>query len=588
MPASTQERTGRRLAAILYADVAGSSLAMARDEERTIDWIRRSIALIKSLIGDYGGRVVHYAGDGVLAIFNSAGEALTFAVEVQRELRNDAVWNTAAQPLAFRMGINLGEVLEAEEDIYGQSVNVAARIQEIAPPGGICVSDTVRDVVRSRSELRLQSLGHPALKNIEERIEIFAVESLSEPAGEFVLPRSAPTPLIASPSEASVAVLPLRNLSGDPSDEHLCGGITSDIITNLSRFRELLVIARHSAFLFKESNQPSHDIARQLGVRYLMTGGLQRAGNRLRLRVELTEADAGRVVWGEHYHGDLGDLFAFQDDVANTIAARLAIQISAAERQRMRLVQIPHLRAYGLVLRGQDLAFQFRKEANLHARRLFEEAASTDPDYGRSYAGMSRTFNLAWRYRWVDDPETCLDRAVQLARAAVEHDQLDPRGYAELGFAQLYKKQHDASLAAYERSMDLNPNDADILAEMGQAVCASGDPQRAIHLLERAMRLNPYYPDVYTWFLGEAYFDLADYEQSIRTLNKMHDKSEAHRLLAAANALLGRLDHAKYHADQVLIGHPEFSLEHWQTVPPDKNTEPLQRFFEGLRLAGLK
>src|SRR5262245_15259103 len=344
MPASTQERTGRRLAAILYADVVGSSVAMARDEDRTIDWIRRSIALIKSLIGDYGGRVVHYAGDGVLAIFNSAGEALNFAVEIQRELRNDSVWNTAAQPLAFRIGINLGEVIEAEEDIYGQSVNVAARIQETAPPGGICVSESVHDVVRARSELRLHSIGHPALKNIEERIEIFAVGSLSGAAGEIVLPRSVPVPL-ASPTEASIAVLPLRNLAGDPGDEHLCGGITADIITNLCRFRELLVIARHSTFLFRDSSLPGHEIARQLGVRYLMTGGLQRADKRLRLRVELTEASAGHVIWGEHYHGDLGDLFGFQDDVANTIAARLAIQISAAERQRMRLLQIPDLRA---------------------------------------------------------------------------------------------------------------------------------------------------------------------------------------------------------------------------------------------------
>jgi TolB-like protein/class 3 adenylate cyclase len=588
MPASTKERTGRRLAAILFADVAGSSIAMARDEDRTIDWIRRSIALIKSLIGDYGGRVVHYAGDGVLAIFNSAGEALTFAVEIQRELRNDAVWNTAAQPLAFRMGINLGEVLEAENDIYGQSVNVAARIQEVAPPGGICVSDTVRDVVRARSELRLQSLGHPALKNIEERIEIFAVESLSGSAGEFVLPRPTATPLIESASEASVAVLPLRNLSGDPSDEHLCMGITSDIITDLSRFRDLLVIARHSTFLFRDSNQPGHEIARQLGVCYLMTGGLQRVGNRLRLRVELAEVAAGRVIWGEHYHGDLGDLFAFQDDVANMIAARLAIQISSAERRRMRLLQIPNLRAYGLVLRGQDLSLRHRKEAVLHARRLFEQAAQFDPDYGRTYAGMSRTFNLEWRHRWADNPEACIDHAVKLAHRAVEHDQLDARGYAELGFAQLYKKQHDASLAAYERAIEINPNDADILAEMADCVTCSNAPGRAVDLLQRAMRLNPYYPDFYLWNLGEALFDLERYEGVIATLNKMQDKSEAHRLLASSHALLGNMDEARHHARQVLIAHPDFSLAHWLSVPPTRNEKHLERYFEGLKLAGLK
>jgi class 3 adenylate cyclase/TolB-like protein len=586
MSALSKKVTRRQLAAILFADVAGSSHAMSKDEESTIGWVRRSIEFIKLLLGDYGGRIIHTAGDGVLAIFDSAHEALKFALEFQRELRNEAVWHLPGGALAFRIGINLGDIFDMGDDIYGQSVNVAARIQAFALPGGICISAATRDAVSGWPDLHLRSLGHHALRNISDPIEIFAVELPLGPAAEFIVPQPRPAHLLGVSSEASVAVLPLRNLSGDPSDEHLCTGTTGDIISNLCRFRQLLVIARHSAFMFN-SSQPSHEIARRLGVRYLITGGLQRVGNRLRIRVELSEAEADRVMWAEHYHGDLGDLFAFQDDVANAAAARLAIRISASERRRMRLL-VPNLSAYGLVLRGQDLCLRFRKEANLHARRLFERAAEFDPDYGRVYAGMSRTFNLAWRYKWADDPEVCLDRAVDLAEAAVERDQLDARGYAELGFAQLYKKEHDASLAAYEQAIELNPNDADILTEMGDALTYSGDPNRAVELIKRAMRLNPYCPGWYYWYLAEAYFHLGDYEATIETLSKMRDQSEAHRLLAASHALLGEMDQARCHADKVMAIHPNFSVEHWRTVPPDKLLAPLEAFIEGLRRAGLK
>jgi adenylate cyclase len=280
-------------------------------------------------------------------------------------------------------------------------------------------------------------------------------------------------------------------------------------------------------------------------------------------------------------------VFEFQDDVTATIAARLAIQISAAEQRRLVAEHPPELRAYGLILRGQNLSLSYRREANLHARRLFEHAAEIDPRYGRCYAGMSRTFNFAWRYRWVDSPETALDKAVELALAAIAQDALDARGYGELGFARLYKKQHDDSLAAYERAIELNPNDADLLAEMANAVSCGGHPEQAVDLLRRAMRLNPYYPDWYLWNLGEAHFDLGNYREAILVLNKMRDKSEAHRLLAASYSLLEQMEEARYHAQQLLAAHPGFSLEHWRTVPPDRDSATIERFIEGLRKAGL-
>jgi adenylate cyclase len=578
----------RQLSAILFADVHGYSRLMAKNEDRTYQRVTLAVRLIRSLIGDYGGHVQHVAGDGILALFESAAQALQFALTIQREFRNEAVWAADDEPIAFRIGINLGEVLlGGEANVQGHSINVAARIQALAQPGGICVTEAVQRAVRDTLGISMRQLGPQSLKNITEPVAVFAIDVNAPPLLVSAELPPAPSETIRPFTEASIAVLPLDNLSGDPRNSHLCDGFTGDIITNLSRFRDLLVIARHSAFLFRNHDLPSSQIAGQLSVRYLVTGGLQRSGRKLRLRVQLAEAETDRVIWSDRYDGDLGDLFAFQDDVTAMIAARLAVQISAAE-QRLLAEHAPDLRAYGLILRGQHLSVQFKKEANLYARRLFEHAVEVDPACGRSYAGLSRTFNIAWRYEWTQSRELCLNKAVELAREAINRDRFDARGYSELGFAYLYSKRHDDSLAAYGRAIELNPNDADILAEMGGAVSFSGDSEAALNLLDRAVRLNPYHPDWYLWFLGEAHFDLGQYDEAIGTLLRMRDQSEGHRLLAASYALSGRLEEARYHAQQVMSVYPDFTIEHWRTVPPDRNPEPLERFLEGLRKAGLK
>lgn len=588
MPEAPIAGPRRQLSAILFADVHGYSRLMAKNEERTYQRLTQSLRLIRSLMVDYGGQFIRTAGDGVLALFETAPQALKFAMAVQREFRNEAVWNTDGDPIVFRIGINLGEVLIGEADIQGHSVNVAARIQTLARPGGICITEAVRQAVKDTLGIEMRHLGPRHLKNLDEPVEVFAIDVNGHPAPVSVELPAPPSQVIQPVTQASVAVLPLENLSRDPSNNHLCDGFTGDIITNLSRFRDLLVIARHSAFLFKNREIEPAQVASQLGVRYLMTGGLQRSGRTLRIRVQLTDAETDRVIWSDRYDGDITELFAFQDDVTAMIASRLAVQISAAEQRRILSENPPELPAYGLVLRGQDLSLRYRREANLHARRLFEYAAEIDPDYGRCYAGMSRTFNLAWRYHWTPDPDAALDKAVDLANAAIRYDSLDARGYGELGFAQLYKKRHDESLAAYERAIALNPNDADLLAEMGDAMTYCGQTGQAVELLSRAMRLNPYHPDWYLWYLGEAHFYAGDYEKAIRTLKQMRDQSEAHRLLASSYAHLGMMKEAAHHAQEVLRIHPNFSLEHWRGVPPNKDPRENEVFIEGLRKAGLR
>ncbi|MDJ0945097.1 MAG: hypothetical protein QNJ30_16635 [Kiloniellales bacterium] len=389
-------------------------------------------------------------------------------------------------------------------------------------------------------------------------------------------------------TDASVAVLPLDNLSGDPRDSHLCKGIAGDIITNLSRFRDLLVIARHSAFLLKNLNVANAEIGRRLGVRYLLTGALQRSGSRIRFQATLTEAASGHVVWSDRHLGDLGDVFAFQDEVADLVTARLAVRIRDAERRRLS-AHPPAVLVYGLNLRGQELSLKYEKDANRQARRLFERAIKIDPEYGRSYAGLSRSFNLDAFYAWAESPESALDRALSLAKIATLHDSHDARGFAELGYAYLYGKRHAESLAAYERAVALNANDADVLSEMADALAYADQAERALDLLARAMRLNPLYPDDYLWHLADAHFILSDYEQAIEALHRMQDQSEAHRLLAACHALLGNRADARRHAEEVLRIHPNFSIGHWGEAAPHKQDAPQRQIFiDGLRLAGLR
>ncbi|MGF1563035.1 MAG: tetratricopeptide repeat protein [Geminicoccaceae bacterium] len=575
-------------AAVLIADVVGYSRHMARNEQATIQGLSNALDLFGKLIKAYGGRIVDLAGDGIFAVFAESVQALDFAVEAQIQFRDAAIWHVDQEPFCFRIGVNYGEVTYSDDRILGHSVNIAARIQELAEPGGVCISDRFYDQVKDDKRFTLHDLGPRRLKNIKDPVRVYAVETIKLALRIPPVPVSIEEQTPTAAYQARLAVLPFRNLTNDPADEQLCSGIAADLISNLSRFRDLHVIARHSSFQFQHSVNDPVGIGRQLDVRYLFLGGLQRSGARLRVRTELIEIESGRTVWSEKFNCDMCDVFDFQDDVADTVAARLVAQISELERRRAFDAHRPELRAYGLILRAQDLGQRYSRTANLHARRLFEQATLLDPDFSRAYAGLSRTVNIEFRYRWEHDEKATLERAMELANAAIAHDSLDARGYSELAHAQLFAKDHDAALAAYGRAIELNPNDADILAEMGCAVANAGDPQRAVHMLERALKLNPFPPDWYYWFLGNALFDQGNYKEALKSLGAMQDKTQGLRLLAATHALTGDLSGAKKYAQQLLQLEPGFTLGHWQHIPPDRNPEPTQRLIEGLRMAGLR
>ena len=580
---SEAERRGRR-AAVLFADMVEFSRHMELDEARSVGQVARSLQLFRALAGDYGGDIANIAGDGIVALFDDADAALRFAIQIQTEFREHSVW-ADGQPIEFRIGLNIGDVTYHDATAYGHCINVAARLQNLADPGGILVTNAFRSAARETKDISLRSLGQPYLKNISEPIEIFAVDQFGAgPAKTVAIPRAAP------PGEPvrhpSIAVLALMNLSGDPRNDHLCEGIAEDIIANLSRFRNLMVIARHSAFLFKLGANPAEVVRRELGVRYILGGSLRRSEKRLRIAVELLDAASESVLWSDRFEVEFAELFDLQDEIAGSVAARLSVQIDFAERRQ----ESPHprdMRAYGLVLRGQHLILKFAREANWHARRLFEEAAEYAPEYSRAFSSLSRTHNLDWRYAWSARPKDSLEAAVAFARRAKELDRLDARGFSELGYARLYRGQHDEALAEYAQALTLNPNDSDIIAEYADALSYVEQPERSLELMQKAMRLNPHYPDWYLWYLADIYDTMGRCEDVIVTVQRMHDPSEGQRILAANYAHLEMMDEAKAAAREVMRLHPHFTISAWRERPPYRDPAPLERYIEGLRKAGL-
>jgi adenylate cyclase len=582
-PQAPGDRQAKR-AAVLFADMVGFSEHMEQDAVGSASQVARSIQLFRALIGDYGGQIANVAGDGILALFDRADKALQFAIQIQTEFRDQSVWGDG-EPIEFRIGLSIGDVTIHGEIAYGHCINVAARLQAMAEPSSILLTSALRSAVPEVSGISLRSLGQPRLKNISESIEVFAVESAGDGARRrAIVARNSPD--VAPVRHPAIAVLALTNLSGDSRNNHLCEGIAEDIIGSLARFRNLMVIARHSAFLFNLKSYPTEAVRQRLGVRYILGGSLRKDNKRLRIAVELVDATSESVLWSDRFNVELADLFDVQEEIAGAVAARMSVQIDQAEHRQ----ESPYprdMRAYGLVLRGRHLLLKFTKEANWHARRLFEEAVEIAPDYSRAHSAQSKTYNHDWRYSWSMTPKESLESAIVFARRAKVLDRLDARGFAELGYAKLYSRQLHEALVEYAHALSLNPNDSDIIAEYADALVYAEQPQRAVELLQKAMRLNPFCPDWYFWCLADAYDAMGQSENAIATVQRMHDPSEGQRLLAANFAHLGMMREAEAAAREVLRLHPEFKISLWRERPPYRDKAVLERFVDGLRGAGL-
>ena len=576
----------RRLGAVLFADVANYSRMMGDDEVGTVLIVKARLKILYEASARHHGAVLQVRGDGAFLLFDSAVDAVSFALEIQRQMAKENALNERDRPVLFRIGINLGEILLDKEGVSGDSVNIAARIEGLAPPGSVCVTGAVYDQTRGKVAVGYEYLGQKSLKNIADPVDVFLLREDAQPAAMTAgFRRRLDT--AETPRDLSAVVLPFKFQGEDKTESWLATGMTEDITTCLSRFRNLFVISRASAFVFRGREIAPQEVAREFGVRYVIAGSVQKAGHRIRVSVQLTDAIRDRIMWGEHYNREIDDIFDIQDEITQIVVSAAAVQIESSERERTRTLPPSDLRAYGYVLQGQQHIFQYSREQNRAARELYDAALEADPIYARALAAKSRTLNLDWRYDWTEHPELILDEALGLALKATELDETDARGFGELGFVHLYRKEHDAAISAYKRATLLNPNDADLMSDMADAMAHSGRSEEGITLLEKAMRLNPFYPDQYLWHLGGAYYNLHRYEEAIQTLQSMQNPTEGRRLLAASFAQLGRLEEARRHAQKVMEAHPNFSVEHWAKVQPDRYEADVLHFVEGLTKAGL-
>jgi adenylate cyclase len=616
MPMVTQ----RRLAAILSADVVGYSRLMRRDEQATLASLKESRQIIARLAAEQDGRIDDTAGDSVLAEFPSVVRAVECALAIQEALRerNDPL--PEDQQMWFRIGVNLGDVIVDEETIYGDGVNVAARTQALAEPGGISICGPAYEQVKDKLDLNVELLGRQQFKNISEPVVCYRVVSASDIAspdskaprrvllagvallaiaavvvGSVLWQRGADEPSLPVQEEPaarpSVVVLPFSNLSADPQQEYFSDGITNDIITDLSRLQSLRVIARASAFAYKDQPVNVADIGRDLGVRYVVEGSVQKARGRLRINVHVTDTQTGFDLWGERYDGSVDDLFAVQDEVTRRIVDTLAVQLSPEEQRNLGRAATRSFEAYDLFLRGLT---QFRartKERNTRAIQDYMRAIELDPEFARAYGALAVALTQAYFRGWTDSPAETLERALALARKAVELDDQSPQTYWALGYAHLYRKEYADATRAVERAVALAPNYADGYGLLAHINNFTGDHEQALTLIQNAMDLNPYYTFDYPWNLGRAYYGLGRYGEAAQALEEALEKNAtaaAPRLFLASSYMrLGRQEDAKWEVEQSLMSDPGFTVSQIASTLPLVDQAQLDRLLDDLRQAGL-
>ena len=483
-----EDTVTRKLTAILYADVAGYSRLTGTDELGTHRQLSGALDFISRTIGERGGRVVHYAGDAVLADFGSVVAAVDCAVNIQRNLagQSDA---TGSGSLQFRIGVNLGEVIVDRDDIFGDGVNVAARLEGLAEPGGICVSSAVFEQVTGKLDLAFSDIGPQDFKNIAEPVRTYRIHLDPAPGDSAGSTTLQP----ALPDTSSIAVLPFTNLSGDPEQGYLSDGVAEDIITSLSKISELFVIARNSSFVYQGKAVDVKEVSRALGVHYVLEGSVRKAGNRVRVTAQLIDGTTGGHLWAEKYDRDLNDIFAVQDDVTQQIVGALKIRLTSEERGRMDAGEAD-IEAYDLTLRARNSYLQTTRESLRDAADHLRQAIARDGTYARAHAQLAQVYLTERYHGWAADPAKSLGDAYALALRAVDLDPQLAYAHSILGSAHYWRGESEKYVAETERVLELDPNDADGYEGLAEARMSAGNQESALPLFDEALRRNPNFP----------------------------------------------------------------------------------------------
>jgi len=488
----TQEGFKRKLTSILSADVVGYSRLMGEDEDTTVQTLTTYRDVISSLIKDHKGRVVDSPGDNILAEFASVVNSLRCAWDVQQEIKSRNADLPENRRMNFRIGINLGDVIEEEDRIYGDGVNIAARLEGLAEEGGICISGTAYDQVKTKLPFRYEYQGEQVVKNIREPIRVYKV-LIEKDVDELILGKK-----LELPDKPSIAVLPFINMSGDPEQEYFSDGLTEDLITDLSKYSGMFVISRNSVFIYKGQVVKSEQVRNELGVRYMLEGSVRKAGNRVRITAQLIDTNTGGHLWAERYDRELKDIFTLQDEITQQIVSALGVKFVEIEQKRALRKDTADLNAFDCNLQGWWYFHRFTREDNEQARRMFEKAIELAPKFADAYAGLGFTYYEQWSRLWSQEPQT-LERAFELAKKAISLNDSLSTAYTLLSHVYLWRKQHAQAIAEQERAIALNPNNADNYADLADVLVWAGRPEEALGLVEKAMRLNPHYPARYSF-----------------------------------------------------------------------------------------
>ena len=586
----------RKLTAILCADVYGYSRLMGQDEEATLRTLSSHRKFVDSLIAQHRGRFVNSAGDSVLAEFVSVVNAVQCAVEIQNAIKAENAEVPPERRMQFRIGVNSGDVMVEGEQIYGDGVNVAARLESLADPGGICISGVVYDQVKGKLALNYQDLGAQQVKNIAEPVRVYRVLSEGDAAvlrktsigarkyvhrgvlsiagiaiiiGTIILVQHLslkpphthasipppPSPALTLPDKPSIAVLPFTNMSGDREQEYFSDGITDDLITDLSRLPGLFVIARSSSFTYKGKAAKLQDVSKELGVKYVLEGGVRKEGDQVRISVQLADATNGGELWAERYDRPFRDIFALQDEIVRRIVTTLNLQLTLAHQGVLIPRTTENLEAYDDLLQGYEYMLRYTKDGNARARQMFEKAIALDPKYAQAYARLGTNYHLGEVLLLSSDPNG-LQRAFQLEQQAIALDDSIPYEHSTLALMYDFKGQFDQAASEAQRSIALNPNDARGYFALADTMNSAGRPAEALAAIEKAMRLDPLNagPAHYLYQLGCAYTQLGRYEEAIPAFKRDLASSDLlwdHVYLVADYAELGQEDAARAEAVEV-------------------------------------
>ena len=623
----------RKLTAILSADVKDYSRLMGEDEEATVRTITAHRKVITSVIQKYRGRVVDSPGDNILAEFVSVVDAVQSAVEIQEVVRAKNAELPDERRMEFRIGINLGDVIQEGERIYGDGVNIAARVEGLADPGGICISGSAYEQIENKLALGYDYIGEHTVKNIVKPVRVYRVptgpETLQKVAGEKrAVPRwqraalavaiaivvvaggvaiwkssrppTAPQMEAASldkmafplPDKPSIAVLPFNNLSGDPEQQYFSDGLTEEIIAALGSVPKLFVIARNSTFTYKGKPVKIQQVSEELGVRYVLEGSVKKGGDKIRVTAQLIDALDGHHLWAKRYDRNLSDIFAVQDELTKEIITAMQVKLTEGEQARAAAKGTNNLEAYLKYLQAHELLYRHNPETNALAKQLAEEAIALDPEFASAYYALGKThINAVW-LGTSKSPKNSIGKAIELVQRAIALDDTFAEAHAILGYLYSMTRQHDKALAQGEKAVTFNPNSAESHMRYGKILTFAGMYDESIPELKTAVRLNPIPPSIYLYSLGISLYLTGQYEEAIEWCEKAVRRAPnalfAHLFLSVAYSLSGRDEEARAEAAEVLRINPKFSLERFTKRCTYKKKTDCEILGNAMRKAGLR